>query len=494
MRGNGRVEFTSTLSGIPAVILAAGRGERLRYHTARTPKPTLRLLGLSLLERTVLACREAGISECYVIVGHQGDVVAQHAEEVQRRAGIPIHIVENPHWRDGNGTSVLAAAPYLERPFLLLMCDHLFEPDLLRQLLRANVDEDECLLAVDSAPHPYVDVREATKVRLNGQHVVSIGKDVSEYDAVDAGAFLCTPTVFEALERAWAEGDGSLSAGMRRLADMGRLRAVDIHGYFWFDVDTPEDLSRARQLLLAGAGKPQADGPISRRVNRPISRRLTAWLAETPLTPNAITVLSFTLAVLAALFFMPGRFIWNMMGGLLVQLASIVDGCDGEIARLKFMRSQFGGWFDTVLDRYADVAVATGIIVGFARHAPGTTTWLLGILAATGFVMFSYTKKEYQVQYSAPMPPHPWYDRVPASRDVRLFILFVGGLLNIPYWALLVSGGLAHLSVALRLAAIYTAERALSRTQVSSAFLSPLPSEGTGLGLGSDALIHNEEH
>lgn len=463
----GTMEFSTMSRGVPAVILAAGRGQRLRASTTHPPKPAQRLLGLTLLERTILACREAGVEECYVVVGHDGDIVARHAADIKQRTGMRIHVVENPCWQDGNGTSALAAAPFMEGPFLLLMCDHLFEPALLRHLLQVDIAEDECVLAVDSSPHPWVDIAEATKVRLDNGFITAIGKGLDQFDAVDVGAFLCTPVVFEALEQAWTRGDGSLSAGMQRLARERRLRAVDIHGLFWFDVDTPEDYERARALLLAGSGKPTADGPISRRLNRPLSRRLTAYLVETPLTPNAVTLLSFLLALLAASVFAAGTLVANIIAGLLVQLASVVDGCDGEIARLKFMRSRFGGWWDTVLDRYADIAVAAGILLGHARTHPHPITWLLGLLAALGFVMFSYTKKEYQVQYGVPMPPHPWYDRIPASRDVRLFILFLGGLVGFPFAALLLAGGLAHLAVAARFAAIHATERALARAEVA---------------------------
>ena len=77
-------------------------------------------------------------------------------------------------------------------------------------------------------------------------------------------------------------------------------------------------------------------------------------------------------------------YIWGLLAGVVIQLASIIDGCDGEIARLKYRSSRFGAWFDTVLDRYADVAIAVGITYGYARTHASALVWLGGILALRG--------------------------------------------------------------------------------------------------------------
>ena len=65
------------------------------------------------------------------------------------------------------------------------------------------------------------------------------------------------------------------------------------------------------------------------------------------------------------------------IGGMLAQLASIVDGCDGEIARLKHSQSEFGGWFDAVLDRYADAV----LLFGLMWHVFAATGTGLSVLA-----------------------------------------------------------------------------------------------------------------
>lgn len=443
----------------PAVILAAGRGRRLQTSLGRSPKPLARLLGLTLLERAVLSCWKAGVTECYVVVGYGKEKIIPCIEKLGRRSRISVRMVENPNWREGNGTSALAASPYLTGPFLLIMCDHVFDPAILRSLMEAEDGSEGCLLVVDRRTDQVFDLEDATKVRLDGQVITAIGKEITSFDAVDTGLFLCRPLLFDALEKARANGDGSLSGGIRQLIAVSKIKAVDIGDRFWIDIDTRECLAHARRMLLANLAKPHEDGFISRHLNRPLSRRISGRLARTPLIPNAITVLSFLICLCGAFLFSLGGYLWTLIAGLLAQLASVIDGCDGEIARLKFQSSRFGAWLDTVLDRYGDAAIAVGISYGYWLTHPEPIAWLGGILAVTGFILISYTTKEYRLRYGHRLPDNALYKLTPASRDVRLFLVFVGALLNHPFESLILAGLLSHLAVGLRYLTVYSQTR-----------------------------------
>ena len=236
---------------LPVVILAAGQGQRLRGKKEECLKPLTPLLGLTLLERAILSCREAGVTECIVVVGFGEEQILAHVDELARRHTMRVRGVANPHWKEGNGTSALAAQPYLHGPFLLIMCDHVFDPVLLRRLIEAGSRASEtCLLAVDRHIDHVFDLNDATKVRLDGQMITAIGKELSSCMAIDTGLFLCRPPVFEALADARMEGDASLTGGMRRLIRQAQLRAVDIGDQFWSDVDTPESLAYTERELL----------------------------------------------------------------------------------------------------------------------------------------------------------------------------------------------------------------------------------------------------
>jgi choline kinase len=131
------------------------------------------------------------------------------------------------------------------------MGDHLFEARVLRQLRLAPVDPGESLLAVDSRPTAPEIADEATKVRLRGSHIMAIGKTLTEYDALDTGLFVCAPSLFGALESARAQGDTTLSGGIRILAARGLMRSFDVGDATWCDIDTIEDLHSAESLLDA---------------------------------------------------------------------------------------------------------------------------------------------------------------------------------------------------------------------------------------------------
>ncbi len=234
-------------NGLQAVILAAGKGQRLRPRGYL--KPLTPLLGITLLERVVLACRDVGVSECIVVLGYGKESVYERLDELADRTGITVRGVENPHWEEGNGTSALAAQPYIRGSFLLAMCDHVFDSAILHHLVDAGSGGAECRLAVDYRTEQVFRLDDATKVQLTDSTITAIGKNLQSYTAVDTGLFFCQPKVFDVLQQARAGGEGSLSEGWRRLIPRRQFQALDIGEAFWVDVDTPESLRYAERVL-----------------------------------------------------------------------------------------------------------------------------------------------------------------------------------------------------------------------------------------------------
>lgn len=233
-----------------AVILAAGAGSRLRFEGAPAPKPLVPLFGRTLIERAVLRSRRAGVRRFVVVIGHEADRVRPVLDGLADRLDVSIEAVENPRWHAGNGLSALAAAPLLEdgEPFFLMMCDHVF-PTMFFERLAVHDSGAVCTVVAERHLEAVSDLAEAMKLVTEGELVRRIGKNLTAYDAVDTGVFLCRPELFEALREAQATGDDALCAGVQRLAAQGEARWVDSAGLFWQDIDTPEDLARARRGL-----------------------------------------------------------------------------------------------------------------------------------------------------------------------------------------------------------------------------------------------------
>lgn len=231
-----------------AAILAAGDGSRLRPLTDEIPKTLIPLGGVPLIERIILSAREAGIKEFLVVLGYLGDRLKEELGDGKRH-GVKIEYVENREWERANGVSVYKAGQVLKENFILLMGDHVFDPQTLSVFKDFEIGVKECALCVDHNVDGIFDKDDVTKVEVEDGKIRRIGKDLERYNAVDTGMFLCSPYLFEVLEENIRKDRYSLSESIQTLAEQGLMRAYDITGSFWFDVDTKEDLEKAESLL-----------------------------------------------------------------------------------------------------------------------------------------------------------------------------------------------------------------------------------------------------
>jgi phosphatidylglycerophosphate synthase len=155
-------------------------------------------------------------------------------------------------------------------------------------------------------------------------------------------------------------------------------------GEKWRVLRTQADGSLAEGQLLGGAGKSQ-DGLVSRYLNRPISRMITRQLLKWPITPTAWTLGIFVFPLLAFLVLLRGDYAGFLLGALLYHVHSILDGCDGEIARAKFSESNLGGWIDDCCDIVGCCLFVIGLGFGLWRHGAAAHAWLYaaeGLLCA----------------------------------------------------------------------------------------------------------------
>ncbi len=193
------------------------------------------------------------------------------------------------------------------------------------------------------------------------------------------------------------------------------------------------------------------DGYISRHINRKMSEPMAHLLAKTKVTPNQMTWAAFGIALLSFISFVLGH---NIIAGLLVQLSSIVDGIDGSLARLKGMTSEFGGFLDSVLDRYADILIVLGLTLWSLSHETYSYSgiWLAGLLAVTGTICISYSRARI-----GPNHRHLFSKGLKslASRDIRLFLMMLGAVIGQAYFCLILIAVLTNAVVFYRLIYMY---------------------------------------
>lgn len=434
--------------GMKCLIIAAGKGSRLRQ--LGDSKPLIPILGLPLIERVIRTAMESGADDFYVVTGYREKLVRVFLAGLTGRLGCRITPIFNRDWERENGLSVLRAREYLQEPFLLLMADHLFDPSIARDLIAQALSDGEIALVVDKDTHnSLIDMEDVTRVKANAEKILNIGKGLTDFNGFDTGIFKCTPVIFRALEPGLKEdGDATLSGAVRILAAAGKARAVAINGRFWIDVDDPAAVNRAENVILAHLKAKPSDGPVSRYINRPFSVMISRRLVNHRITPNQISLFSFLCSVLAAGLFALDGYLALLLGGFLAQFASVVDGCDGEVARLKYQSSDYGGWFDAVLDRYADAFLLFGLMWHAYADKNDSPILLIGFLAIIGSFMLSYTADKHD----SLMRERVGHGRgLRMGRDIRVFLIFLGAVFNQAYLSLVVIAAVMNIATIRRL-------------------------------------------
>lgn len=203
-----------------------------------------------MISYTLDALREAGVSKATVVLGYKADQI--HTRLKRDPHGMRLSFVLNPRYYLGASLSLRAARQHVEgEPFILVMSDHVLSPGIIAGLIDAYEEGGPSLLAVDRSPWPQEYIEEATRVAFepaSGQ-ILALGKQIEEWQALDTGAFILTPEVWDAL--AVASPDAELSPVFQFLLARGAMRAVDVTGHPWYDIDTDADLGAAGDMLAA---------------------------------------------------------------------------------------------------------------------------------------------------------------------------------------------------------------------------------------------------
>ena len=364
-----------------AVILAAGFGSRLSEDEPE-PKPLVPVVGFPVIARVMAGAAKAGIRHFVVVTGFQADRLEKEIPDLIPE-GCSLELLENKRYEEPNGVSLLVASERLNEPFALLMTDHIFSPDRLRQAVFRFKESSRNLLVVEDRMRFNGDTDDATRVAVSNGRISNIGKQLTPFDAVDTGMFILWPEEITGALKS-AGSSPSVSDGMRILSEAGKLDALDVQVGFWQDIDTPEDLQAAEFKLFESLRK-KSDGILARTLNRRISLFLSKRLWRFGISPNWVTTLTLILGILAGWAFAQGNGArWGLLGATLFQLHSIIDGVDGELARLMHQESRFGFWYDISVDNLSHMAVFGGIAWGQqADQIPGP--WgVLGWLAVLG--------------------------------------------------------------------------------------------------------------
>ena len=186
------------------------------------------------------------------------------------------------------------------------------------------------------------------------------------------------------------------------------------------------DVALARRKVLGGAVG-VSDGLVARHLNRPVSRRITERLLSRDVKPWQVSLASFGATLGAGLSFAVGH---ATTGGLIAQFAAVLDGVDGEVARIRYQDSPFGGVYDALLDRIGDAVLIGGMTFYAWLTGAGISAVLLGFGAVAGSSLSMLVKEKYAAQFNRRYAAEGegrlrW---LLLGRDGRLFLSLVAGL------------------------------------------------------------------
>lgn len=418
------------------LILAAGYGTRLHPITLHIPKTLIELEpGVSILDYIVNVFRGIGIDHIYVVT--RKDVV----HFFYGRNDVDVLVVDVSEG-DGNLWTLHQAIKQLvekgvEDDIVLSMSDHIYEFSMVNKLIKVAKNSSKVYMCLDRLVRGR-DAVEGLKIIVSGDIVVLSGKNVPPYSGIDTGLFYIPRNIFSYINKVVSEKGrkASLSDLINVLAQEGLVSYVDVSGSLWQDIDTLEDVERARKIywkILAKNLVKESDGIVSKYLNRRISTRISLafYKARIFVNPNIVTLIVFAIGLLAsALVFMGST--W--LGAILMLVSSILDGVDGELARLFKAQTKFGAFLDTLLDRIVDVTFMSAMFYQLLLKLLPTINSLYTSLyiALFGLTLLGSTYVSYvsnlveNRDYIAKLRnSFPW-----PTRDVRAVALAIATLLN----------------------------------------------------------------
>lgn len=296
-----------------------------------TPRALERVCGLTLVARAVFSLQRAGVTRAVIVAADERVRQAAAADRDVIRAGIQIE----------TAAALAGATIRPDDAVLVVHAERVADPALIKALA-------------------------GEKIAPRATELVTI-RDLGAAACLFAHAELAPDTA-------------------QRLANQGLARTVDATSW-WVDVAAAG--RRAAEKTLYRSLAKRVDGPVARFINRRFSLLVTRLLVGTPVTPNMMTVVANVIGAIGVWWCFQATWTGVALGGVFLQLQSILDGCDGEIARLKFRSSRFGEWLDNILDDLVNSSYGVGL--GYAAtQLTGNGLWLrLGIAAAAGFMIYN---------------------------------------------------------------------------------------------------------
>ncbi len=337
-----------------AIIVAAGTGieeEKLGLHGKTV------FGSLPQIKRLIITAQRAGIKK-FTIITERGDSSLKDLLAGDKR------IESDIRWHPLGSDIGLDAGQAL-----IIQSNLVTTPAALSNFMEPGCGPDEVAVLVDS--------RDDAWIKSDGDEI----SDVFSRGGKAVGAFMAPGRL---LEKSIMDSM-SLRSFVQEHIGRDKVRLRKFSDSYWMRLDSESgSAQKAEDLIFAHVGK-TATGWLSRNINSKISLPTSRLLVRTPLTPNMISVLINVIGMMCGVFYAVGHPVW---GALCMQAATILDRCDGEVARVKLMETHKGQWVDTISDQATVLSFMIGVPTGYYVMSKSPLAIILGAVNLSIFAFF----------------------------------------------------------------------------------------------------------
>jgi phosphatidylglycerophosphate synthase len=337
-----------------AIVVAAGTGideEKLNVHGSTV------FGSLPQIKRLIITAQRAGI-KYFTIITEKDDSSLKELLSGDKR------IASDVNWHPLGSEITLDSVPSL-----ILQSNLITTPKALSNFMATECVHNEITVLADVSDDAWV---------KSGSGNVA---DVFSSGGKAVGAFIAEGKL---LEKSIMDSM-SIRSLVRELISRDRVKLSRFSDSYWMRLTSDEDSAKkAEDLIFAHVGK-TATGWISRNINSKVSLPTSRLLVKTPLTPNMISILINIIGMFCGVFYAIGHPVW---GALCMQAATILDRCDGEVARVKLMETQRGQWVDTISDQVTVLSFILGVPIGYYYITKNPVAIILGAINLSIFIFF----------------------------------------------------------------------------------------------------------
>ncbi|MCZ6872889.1 MAG: CDP-alcohol phosphatidyltransferase family protein [bacterium] len=375
----------------------------------------IELAGMPLWQRLILTGRKAGIDSWLVLAWHDTEKLREALSNEKRLQDIDCQVYSVADLSPTQLPDILPA-----EDVLIVAGGAIFDHHVLLKFQ----EQEGNMLGVTST---LTDA--TTRVVVEDSQVITLSSNLlSPYGS--AGLLACCGTrLGHLLQQSWQSMQQTTTpfdVVLKQLINTPTVQAIDLTEQFWMPIAPPfaTRVSAAEAALLKRLGR-QGDSLIVRLVNRRLSQALSKRLVRTAVTPNQITLFSALLGLSGAFLLAQPTHLAQVLGSLLFLCSTIIDGCDGEVARLTFQESEFGGKLDVMMDNVVHLFLFPSIAIGLYRETHSTLILVLGGLTMGGVLISMAAYLPSLWRRSDNRKPHSRMHESLASRDFSYLLLLL---------------------------------------------------------------------